>query len=156
MKIARHSFVPPIKDVTAASQGVNSKWGLALPSAVRSRNDLYFSCFLPPLSHLLSPSVILNLSPLSPSTPQHEPLSSGVLTGLSHSNATRRKLMCPGLCGSSTPCAGTSASALSRIHGSGRCGKKIKKEQGGSSKNSWTIIAAVLMSCDVFVSQHCG
>lgn len=34
--------------------------------------------------------------------------------------------------------------------------KEKEKEHGGSSKDSWAIIAAVLMSCDVFVSQHCG
>lgn len=65
MREARHSFVPPIKDVTAASQGVNSKWGSALPSAVRSRNDLDFSCFLSPFCVLLplssSTSVSLSL-----------------------------------------------------------------------------------------------
>lgn len=44
--------------------------------------------------------------------------------------------MCPGLHRSITACDGTSASALSGIHRSARCGEKTKKrkkkEQGGS------------------------
>jgi len=58
-------FVSLIKDVTAASQGANSKWGLALLSAVRSHNDLDFPCFLPPPDLPLLASVALHLSPLS-------------------------------------------------------------------------------------------
>lgn len=99
------------------------------------------------LSRLLLPSVILHLSPLSPSALRDEPLALGVLTGLSHSDATRGKLMCPGFCRSITACDGTSASALNRLHRSTWCEEEIKKkEQEGSSKNSWSIIATALMS----------
>lgn len=122
MKIARHSFVPPIKDVTAASQGVNSKWGLALPSSVRSHNDLYFPCFLlPPHPPPLSSVSLYSW--------RRAPCDGFVLTGLSHWDATRGKLMCPRLCRSITPCDGTSASALSGIHRTG-CGKKKKRPRG--------------------------
>lgn len=129
MKIARYSFVPPIKDVTAASQRVNSKWGLALPSTVRSHNDLYFPCFLPPLSTLPPPSTPCHPPPLSSVSLyslRQAPCDGCVLTGLSHSDATRGMPMCPRLCRGITPCGGTSASALSRIHGSARCGKKAQ------------------------------
>lgn len=51
----------------------------------------------------------------------------GVLTRLSHSNATRGKLMCPGPRRSITACDGTSASALNRNHRSTSCGKKTPK-----------------------------
>lgn len=62
--------------------------------------------------------------------------------------------MYPRLRRSITPCDGTAVSTLSRIQRTG-CGEKIKKEQGGPDKNSGTIIAAVFVSFDVLVSQHC-
>lgn len=160
MKIARHSFVPPIKDVTAASQRVNSKWGLALPSTVRSHNDLYFPCFLPP--PLPSPA---SLHPLSSSTSlssvslyslRQAPRDGCVLTGLSHSDATRGMLMCPRLCGGITPCDGTSAPALSRIHRSARCGKKIRASTAAERRIPQQRTLQSLQSCDAFVSQHWG
>lgn len=148
MKIARHSFVPPIKDVTAASQGVNSKWGLALPSAVRSHNDLYFSCLLPPLSRLPPPSVILHLSLLClPVLLKTSPLVLDVLTRLSHSDATRGKLMCPGPRRSITACDGTSAFALYGIHRSAWCGEEIKKKKKKSTEAPRRIPGQLLLQC---------
>lgn len=67
--------------------------------------------------------------------------------GFSHSVSTRGKLTCPGQRRSITAHDGTTASALSRIHGSAWRGEKIKEEEGRSSNNSWTIIAAVLLWC---------
>lgn len=78
-------FIPPIKDVTSASWGVNPKLSSTLPSAVRSHSDLDFlSSCLPSPSSSSSP-LLSSTSPLC--LPWDEPLESGVLTGLSDSNA---------------------------------------------------------------------
>ena len=72
-------------------------------------------CHLPPLSSVS----LLSL--------RRAPCDGGVLTGLSHSDATRGKLMCPRLHRSITPCDGTSAFALSRIHRG--AGEKIRNKK---------------------------
>lgn len=119
MKIACCAFVSPIKDATAASQGGNSKWGLASPSTVRSHNDLDFSCLLPPAS---SSTTLLCLPPPLRMSPH----VLDMLTGLSHSDAARRKLLCPGSHRSTAACDGTSVPRFHRIHMSDWCRKKKK------------------------------
>ena len=110
MNIARHSFVPLIKDATAASQGVNSKWGLALPSTVRTHYDLDVSCFLPPssLCHPPPPCSV-SLYPLKTS-PSCWACWQGVLTRMLPGGKAR----CPGPRGGMAARDGTSASALNR------------------------------------------
>lgn len=79
---------------------------------------------LPPPSSLYHPPPLSSVSLYSL---RRAPCDGCVLTGLSHSDATRGKLMCPRLRRGITPCDGTSASALSRIRRSAGCGKKIRK-----------------------------
>lgn len=73
--------------------------------------------------HLSSSTSVLCLSPLLKTNPR----DGGVLTGLSHSDATKGKLMCPRLHRSITPCDDTSAFALSWIHRG--AGEKIRNKK---------------------------
>lgn len=103
----------------------------------------YFPSSPPPSPFLCHPQHLLCL-PLLLKT---SPLCWACWQGFSHSVSTRGKLTCPGQRRSITAHDGTSVSALSRIHRSAWCGKKIKEEEGRSSNNSRTIIVSVLLWC---------
>lgn len=116
-------FVSPIKDVTAAAQGANSKWGSALASAVRSHSDLGFSRSLPRLS-------FTSLLCLPQDQHPPAPLNGGFLTGLSDSDATHWGWCVPGHTKASRHVMTPQPHVLNRNQRSPWCGnnKRIKKQ----------------------------